>query len=67
MTHPRVFFHFLLLSTLIFILLSALCLASPIRTVEATVTKISDGDTIQMITQEGTKLKIRLYGIEPPR
>jgi len=35
-----------------------------IRTVTGTVTKISDGDTIQVITPEQTKLKIRLYGID---
>lgn len=38
--------------------------ANPIRTVEATVSKVSDGDTIQVITPEGTKLKVRLYGID---
>ncbi|MBE0556784.1 MAG: thermonuclease family protein [Proteobacteria bacterium] len=40
--------------------------AEPLRTVTATVTKISDGDTVQAITPEGTKLKIRLYGIDAP-
>ena len=40
--------------------------AAPIRTVTATITKISDGDTVQAITPEGTKLKVRLYGIDAP-
>jgi micrococcal nuclease len=35
-----------------------------IRTVTGTVTKISDGDTIRVITLEQTKLKVRLYGID---
>jgi micrococcal nuclease len=38
---------------------------SPIRTVEGKVIKVSDGDTIQ-VNCEGTKLKIRLYGIDAP-
>jgi micrococcal nuclease len=47
--------------------LSALSLhAAPLRTVTATITKISDGDTVQAITPEGTKLKVRLYGIDAP-
>ncbi|MHB8770512.1 MAG: thermonuclease family protein [Syntrophales bacterium] len=40
--------------------------AAPIRTVTATITKISDGDTVQAVTPEGTKLKVRLYGIDAP-
>lgn len=35
-----------------------------IRTITGTVTKVSDGDTIQLITTEQTKLKVRLYGID---
>jgi len=37
-----------------------------IRTVTGTVTKVSDGDTIQITTPEQTKLKVRLYGIDAP-
>jgi len=37
-----------------------------IRTVTGTVTKISDGDTIQLTTPEKTKIKVRLYGIDAP-
>jgi endonuclease YncB( thermonuclease family) len=40
--------------------------AAPIRTFTATITKITDGDTVQAITPEGTKLKVRLYGIDAP-
>jgi len=38
----------------------------PIRTVTGTVTKVSDGDTIQITTPEQTKLRVRLYGIDAP-
>ena len=37
-----------------------------IRTVTGTVTKVTDGDTIHVTTPEGTKLKVRLYGIDAP-
>lgn len=37
-----------------------------IRTVEGTVVKVSDGDTIGVEEAKGTKLKIRLYGIDAP-
>ncbi|MBM4314564.1 MAG: hypothetical protein FJ122_11700 [Deltaproteobacteria bacterium] len=36
----------------------------PIRTVTAKVTKVSDGDTIQVTTPEKTKLRVRLYGTD---
>ena len=36
------------------------------RTVTGTITKVSDGDTIQITTPEQTKLKVRLYGIDAP-
>jgi micrococcal nuclease len=38
----------------------------PIRTITGTVTKVSDGDTIQVTTPEKTKLRVRLYGIDAP-
>jgi len=38
----------------------------PIRSIEATVTKISDGDTIHVKDSLGNKIKIRLYGIDCP-
>lgn len=37
-----------------------------IRTITGTVTKVSDGDTIQLTTAEHTKLRVRLYGIDAP-
>jgi hypothetical protein len=40
--------------------------AAPLRTVTATITRITDGDTVQAVTPEGTKLKVRLYGIDAP-
>jgi len=36
------------------------------RSIHVTVVKVSDGDTVQGETPEGTKLKIRLYGIDAP-
>ena len=57
----------LLLILAAWVVLGAVALhAAPIRTDTATITKISDGDTVQAITPEGTKLKVRLYGIDAP-
>ena len=42
------------------ILCAAASHAGPLRTVTATITKISDGDTVQAVTPEGTRLKVRL-------
>ncbi len=39
---------------------------SIIRTVNGTVTKVSDGDTVNLETPEQTILKVRLYGIDAP-
>ncbi len=55
----------------ILILFLTIILVSPtspatIRTVTGTVTKVSDGDTIHLITPEQTILKVRLYGIDAP-
>lgn len=38
----------------------------PIRTIEGTVIKVSDGDTINVQDAMGTKVKVRLYGIDAP-
>lgn len=38
----------------------------PIRIIEGVVTKVSDGDTIQVTDALGTKVKVRLYGIDAP-
>jgi len=58
------------IAVLFAILFSILLLSPPsyavIRTVEGTVTRVSDGDTVQVITREGTKLRIRLYGYDAP-
>ena len=40
--------------------------AATIRTLTGTVTKVSDGDTIQVTTPEQTKLKVRPYDIDAP-
>ncbi len=37
-----------------------------IRTVKGTVTRVYDGDTIQLTTPNQTILKVRLYGIDAP-
>lgn len=58
-----------ILSCLIAILLvipSAVFAKDSIRTIEGIVTKVSDGDTINVTDPLGTKLKIRLYGIDAP-
>lgn len=56
------------LITLLFCLLSISTsfAKDPIRTIEGNVTKISDGDTIQVTDALGTKVKVRLYGIDAP-
>ncbi|MBU5612664.1 thermonuclease family protein [Geomonas sp. Red51] len=38
----------------------------PVRTIDAFVSKVSDGDTVQVQDALGTKLKVRLYGIDAP-
>jgi micrococcal nuclease len=38
----------------------------PVRTEEGIVKKVADGDTVTVMTNEGTKLKVRLYGIDAP-
>lgn len=48
------------------LLLLALPPHAVIRTVEGTVMRVSDGDTITVVTAEGTKVKTRLYGIDAP-
>jgi len=56
----------LFLLTALLIFFAAASHAAPLRTVTATITKITDGDTVQAVTPEGTKLKVRLYGIDAP-
>jgi endonuclease YncB( thermonuclease family) len=38
----------------------------PIRTIEGIVTKVTDGNTMQVTATNRTKLKVRLYGIYAP-
>lgn len=38
----------------------------PIRIIDGRVSKITDGDTIQVTDRQGTKVKIRFYGIDCP-
>lgn len=35
-------------------------------TVEGEVTRVADGDTLTIVTRDGTRLKVRLYGIDAP-
>lgn len=55
---------------LLFAFAVLLCLShsahTAIRTVEGIVKKVADGDTLTLITPEGTKLRVRLYGIDAP-
>jgi len=57
-----------LIITIISILLTTLpsLAKEPIRTIEGVVTKVSDGDTIQVRDPLGTKVKVRFYGIDAP-
>lgn len=57
--------YFVIVSSLIFFLNISACYGF-IRTVTGIVTKVSDGDTIQLTTPEQTTLKVRLYGIDAP-
>jgi len=38
----------------------------PVRVIDGTVTKVSDGDTIQVTDHLGTKVKVRFYGMDAP-
>ena len=38
----------------------------PIRNEEGVVKHVADGDTVSVVTNEGAKLKVRLYGIDAP-
>lgn len=48
-----------------FLLFSVPSCAAP-REVEGEVTRVADGDTLTLVTRDGTKLKVRLYGIDAP-
>ncbi len=55
-----------LIAVLIILLLApSLALAKqPIRTIEGLVVKVSDGDSLNVKDNLGTKVKVRLYGID---
>lgn len=61
-----------MINRLIHILLFCLLLASPclakepIRSLEGSVIKVSDGDTIHVRDDLGNKVKVRFYGIDCP-
>jgi micrococcal nuclease len=38
----------------------------PLRIEQGLVKHVADGDTVTVVTDEGTKLKVRLYGIDAP-
>jgi micrococcal nuclease len=53
-------------TAIIYLSTTSLLARNPIRTVDGIVTQVTDGDTVKLETTEGTKLKIRLYGIDAP-
>lgn len=56
----------LLLALLLLCLGTAASAREPLRVIEGVVTKVSDGDTIQVTDHLGTRIKVRLYGIDAP-
>ncbi len=54
----RYLLPFIALLTLIPFIVQA---KGPIRVEEGIVNKVTDGDTVNVVTNEGTKLKVRLY------
>lgn len=55
------------LISILLLLIPAFVLAKqPIRSIEGIVSKVSDGDTIHVTDDLGTKVKVRLYGIDAP-
>ena len=61
--------HYLLTLTLLSMLLCITSISQakdPIRTIEGIVINVSDGDSIQVKDNLGTKVKVRLYGIDAP-
>lgn len=59
--------RFILTVIITFLLSPSFSLAKgPIRTIEGIVTKVSEGDIIHVTDTRGTKLTVRLYGIDAP-
>ena len=63
MLRLRYLLSFIALLTLVPFIIQA---KEPIRTEEGIVRKVADGDTVNVVTDEGTLLKVRLYGIDAP-
>jgi len=59
-------FIFIILALTIFTTIAVFVSHAAIRTITGTVTKVSDGDSIQVTTPEQTNIKVRLYGIDAP-
>ena len=67
MTHIKKFFLTVSIIVMSLLLFTFLVFAKgPIRSVEGIVKHVNDGDTLKVETTEGTKLKVRLYGIDAP-
>jgi micrococcal nuclease len=58
--------HLLPILALLVLLPLAIQAKQPIRIEEGVVKKVTDGDTVSVVTDDGTKLKVRLYGIDAP-
>ena len=58
--------HISILLVLIFLTAFAFPSNADIRTVEGFVRKVADGDTVTLVTRDGAKLRVRLYGIDAP-
>lgn len=56
----------LCLSAIVTLLLFSVSSCTGSRTVEGKVSRVIDGDTLTLVTREGTKLRVRLYGIDAP-
>lgn len=56
----------ILLAILLLCLSSVATAKEPLRVIDGVVTRVSDGDTIQVTDPLGTKIKVRLYGIDAP-
>ncbi len=64
MTRPRLLAN--ALAPLVALWLAVVAHAATPRTLVAKVNRVSDGDTVTATTSEGTKLRIRLLGIDAP-
>lgn len=62
----RTRFPAVFLSAFVFLLVFSVPSCATPRTEEGKVTRVADGDTLTLVTRTGTKLKVRLYGIDAP-